>query len=71
MSTTTIKNAPKSFWKEIDYDEYIIFKKEGLKGGIKKIKELYFNKKTNSYWPFEWEDAINFLNLIDYEDRIS
>jgi hypothetical protein len=35
------------------------------------LKNSFYNKEKQTYWPFENEEAIVFLNLLDYEDRIS
>jgi len=69
MSTITIEKAPKSY--VIDYWDCVILEKNKLTEWIKKIKDFYYNEKDETYWIFEWKDAISFLKLLDYEDKIS
>lgn len=64
-----IEKSPKSY--TLNYDECVIFEKWKLTEWIKKLKAFYYNKKDESYGPFEWEDAISFLKLLDYENKIS
>jgi len=68
MSTITIEKAPKSY--KINYSDCIVVEKSNLTENINKIKDFYYNKKEETYWPFEWKDAISFLKLLDYEDKI-
>ncbi len=69
MSTITIEKAPKSY--KINYSDCVILEKNKLSEWIKKIKKFYYDSKKETYWTFEWEDAVSFLKLLDYEDRIS
>ena len=49
---------------------YILINKNKLSEWIQRLKDSFYNEKKDNYWPFEWEQAISFLNLLDYEDRI-
>jgi hypothetical protein len=69
MATIKVEKAPKSY--KLNYSDCIILEKWNLTEGIKRIKDFYYDKNDETYWPFEWEDAISFLNLLDYEDKIS
>ena len=69
MANITIENAPKA--QKIDYSDCIVIEKNRLSEWIQKLKNSFYNKEKETYWPFENEEAIIFLNLLDYEDRIS
>ena len=69
MSTITLENAPKTY--KLDYSDYILVKKNDIWWAIKEFKKVFYNEKKETYWPFEDEEAINFLKMLDYEDRVS
>ena len=69
MSTIIIENAPKNY--TMNYSDCIIIKKSKLTDWLKQIIESNYDSKNETYWPFEWEEAINFLKLLDYEDKLS
>lgn len=71
MNTITVEKVPqnvvKRYWTSIDYK---IYNKYILKEKIKAIKNAFYDSKNDSYWPFEWEQAIKFLKVLDYEGSI-
>ena len=69
MSTTLIEGAPKELGKKISYKDYFVIPRERLENP-ERLSELFYNKKTDSYWPFEWKEAVDFLKLLDYEDWV-
>ncbi len=68
MTTITVEKVPQSIIKKygtnIDYKTY---NKYILKDKITALKNAFYNPKKDSYWPFEWEQAISFLKLLDHE----
>ena len=69
MSQTVIQNAPNSLGNTISYDDYFIIPRDRLKDH-KKLSELFYSNDTDSYWVFEWTEAIDFLKLVDSEDSL-
>lgn len=71
MTTITLEKVPQSITKKygtnIDYKSY---NKYILKEKIAGLKNAFYDPKNNSYWPFEWEQAINFLKVLDYENSL-
>jgi len=68
MSNIIIEWAP--VWYKVNYWDCVVLEKNKLTEGVEKVKNFYYNSKKETYWPFEWEDAISFLKLLDYEDRV-
>ncbi|EKD66038.1 MAG: hypothetical protein ACD_49C00067G0024 [uncultured bacterium (gcode 4)] len=68
MATIEIENAPVTY--KVSYSDCILIEKDKLSEGINRLKESFYNPDRETYWPFEDEDAISFLKLLDYEDRI-
>jgi len=69
MSNIIIENSPVT--KTINYRDCIIIDKNNLTQWLKILKNKFYNPETETYWTFEWEEAISFLNILDYEDRLS
>jgi len=71
MTTITVEKVPltivKKYWTTIDYK---VYNKYILKDKILSLKNAFYDSKTDSYWPFEWEQAINFLKVLDYESSL-
>ncbi len=71
MTTATIQDVPTNIIK--DHGEVISYKTleaEILKKKIWKIKQFFYNEQDETYWPFEGKQAIDFLNLLDYETSL-
>jgi len=69
MSTITIEGSPVT--KTINYTDCIVIQKNNITEWLKELKNKFYNKDTETYWSFEWEEAISFLKVLDYEDRLS
>ena len=68
MSNIVIEWAPVSY--KINYWDCVILEKNKLTEWINRMKDFYYNPSKETYWPFEWEEAISFLKILDYEDRV-
>ena len=70
MTTITVEKVPQSivkkYWTNIDYKAY---NKYILKDKMTAIKNVFYDPKNDSYWPFEWEQAISFLKLLDHNEK--
>lgn len=68
MTTITLDKVPQSIVKRygtsIDYKAY---NKYILKDKINALKNAFYDPQNDSYGPFEWEQAIKFLKVLDYE----
>lgn len=69
MSTTLIEDAPKELGTKISYNDYFVIPRERLRNP-KKLSDLFYDSANDSYGPFEWEEAINFLQLLDNESSL-
>lgn len=69
MSTIIIENQSKITKNIFTSTESI--QKIKISEWINLLKKSFYNQDRETYWPFEDEEAINFLKLLDYEDRIS
>jgi hypothetical protein len=69
MSAITIENSP--ITKTINYRDCIIVDKKNLTQWLKDLKNKFYNSEFETYWSFEWEEAISFLKILDYENRLS
>lgn len=69
MSTITIKNSPIN--KTMAYTDCIIIEKNNISAWLNLLKQNFYDSKKETYGPFEWKDAISFLNILDYEDTLS
>jgi len=69
MSTITIEKSP--ITKTINYSDCIIVDTKNLTQWLKDLKNKFYNPETETYWSFKWEEAISFLKILDYEDRLS
>ena len=71
MTTITVEKVPQSIVKRYGTSmDYKTYNKYILKEKITALKNAFYNPKNESYGPFEWEQAINFLKLLDHEASI-
>ncbi|MDD4530912.1 MAG: hypothetical protein PHO80_05190 [Candidatus Gracilibacteria bacterium] len=64
MSSITLENIPDVVMKRIGNNKIDINNLSSLSLFVSIIKESFYDKKTETYGPFEGKDAIQFLNII-------
>lgn len=68
---TVLEKVPKAIRYRLgNHIDYKAPKRTILLEKVEKMKSFFYNKENDSYWPFEWKQAIQFLDLLDYETSL-